>query len=69
MDGQIHYSSAQIRNEIETDLRRAMLGSNTIGNPMLSYFLRMAIEELLKSDKRTVNRKDQKSARFQNLSN
>ncbi|WP_321449405.1 hypothetical protein [uncultured Cohaesibacter sp.] len=62
MDGQIHYSSAQIKNEIETDLRRAMLGSNTIGNPMLTYFLRMAIEELLKSDNGFVNNMEQKSA-------
>ena len=62
MDGQIHYSSAQIKNEIETDLRRAMLGSNTIGNPMLTYFLRMAIEELLKSDTGFVNNMEQKSA-------
>ncbi|WP_319569145.1 hypothetical protein [Cohaesibacter marisflavi] len=62
MDGQFHYSSAQIKNEIETDLRRAMLGSNAIGNPMLSYFLRMAIEELLKSDNGFVNNMEQKTA-------
>ncbi|SFN49542.1 hypothetical protein SAMN04488056_10191 [Cohaesibacter marisflavi] len=62
MDGQFHYSSAQIKNEIETDLRRAMLGSNAIGNPMLSYFLRMAIDELLKSDNGFVNNMEQKTA-------
>ncbi|WP_321338838.1 hypothetical protein [uncultured Cohaesibacter sp.] len=62
MAEQVHYTSAQIRNEIETDLRRAMLGSNAIGNPMLSYFLKMAIEELLKSDNDFVSNMKQKTA-------
>nr|WP_321483615.1 hypothetical protein [uncultured Cohaesibacter sp.] len=62
MAEQVHYTSAQIRNEIETDLRRAMLGSNAIGKPMLSYFLKMAIEELLKSDNDFVSNMKQKTA-------
>ena len=51
MDKKDFESLVDLKYELETDIRRAILGSNALGNPMLTYFLRMAVEELTKTEK------------------
>ena len=45
-------SEEDIRLEIEADLRRALLGSQHLDKPMLTYLLSMAVSELSRDESR-----------------